>query len=245
MNLQHIKKKLAKVNRFFSYLESNEEQLAQLDKDAFLASIRQLYEACVVAEVQQETAAVQKPVEVKEKTTNEPVSEGPQFVFVQQDSSPKEVSKPKEQPKKISKNQAEVLIDSVNETPVDKDEKSAKPALLTDAKLVSKVESFKEEYEELFQFKAATDLSQKLSETPISDLSKALGLNQKFLYINELFAGDVAQFQQSVKLFNEANDFSLARVHIEKDLVERYEWLNKQKKKIAKDFVKLVRRRYL
>jgi len=105
--------------------------------------------------------------------------------------------------------------------------------------------SFNDDYEELFLFKAATDISQKLSEAPLGDLNKALGLNEKFLYINELYGGDVAKFQASMKVLNDGNNFDNARAHMETELIEKFEWMNKLKKSIAKDFVKLVRRRYL
>ena len=84
-----------------------------------------------------------------------------------------------------------------------------------------------------------------LSEAPIKDLGKALGLNEKFLYINELFNGDVEKFQSSIKILNEGDSFTAARVHIESALIEQHQWMKKLKKPVAKEFVKLVRRRYL
>ena len=46
MNLQNVKKKLDKVNRFYTYLESNQEDTSRIDRDALLSSIRSLYDAC-------------------------------------------------------------------------------------------------------------------------------------------------------------------------------------------------------
>ena len=62
--------------------------------------------------------------------------------------------------------------------------------------------AFKSEYDELFEFKAAAELSQRLSETKINDLNKSMGLNEKFFYINELFGGNSAKFRTCItKLF--------------------------------------------
>ncbi len=97
----------------------------------------------------------------------------------------------------------------------------------------------------MFRYKAATDLSQKLSASKLDDLQKALGLNEKFLYINELFGGDVGQFQNAIKTLNEGEDFDYARRYMEQNLVAQNDWMNKTKRPVAKDFVKLVRRRYV
>lgn len=240
MNLQQIKKKLNKVNQFYDYLQSNQDEIARLDKDAFLATIRDLYEACFDVKNQEEDTAVQVQ---KEEVKAEQKDEGPQFVFVQEEKQEK-------QP------EAEKIVEIVEEKVVVETEAAVEKVSVVDVPQVDEVTKEKEattehaatfnvDFEELFMFKAATDLSQKLSETPLKNLNKALGLNEKFLFINELFAGDVAKFQQSVKVLDEGKDFDLARTHIESELIEQYDWMNKQKKKIAKDFVKLVRRRYL
>lgn len=239
MNLQQIKKKLNKVNQFYDYLQSNQDEIARLDKDAFLATIRDLYEACFDVKNQEEVVAVavqKKAVKVEQK------DEGPQFVFVQED-------KQKKAPvveKTVNVKEEKVVVET--EAIVEKAtvvEVTQVDEAVIEKEVTDNAATFNADFEELFMFKAATDLSQKLSETPLKNLNKALGLNEKFLFINELFAGDVAKFQQSVKVLDEGKDFDFARTHIESELIEQFDWMNKQKKKIAKDFVKLVRRRYL
>ena len=111
---------------------------------------------------------------------------------------------------------------------------------------VEKTTSFNEEYDNLFEVKIATDLSQKLSAAPIADLSRALGLNEKFLYINELFGGDVNTFQATMQKLNEFDDMNQARAYLEKELIEQQGWVSKKERKpVAKNFIKLVNRRYL
>ena len=46
MNLQKVKTTLEKVNRYYAYLESNQELTSRVDFDAFLAAIRNLYDVC-------------------------------------------------------------------------------------------------------------------------------------------------------------------------------------------------------
>lgn len=243
MNLSQIKKKLDKVNRFFSYLESNEDELARLDKDAFMASIRQLYEVCVITEDLPQTVVTKVPSNVVQE---EILDEGPQFVFVQHDQPKKEVDSTQKQLKKKPTFVQEDTLEFIEEKQSIQERQEA--AVVPSVQLppeAAKTSAFNQDFGGLFLFKAATDISQKLSETPLKDLNKALGLNEKFLYINELFAGDVVQFQDSIKQLNDGKDFDEARMYMENDLIQRYDWMNKQKNKLAKDFVKLVRRRYL
>lgn len=260
MNLPNIKQKLDKVNRFYTYLEANQEVLSNIDRDALLAAIRELYDACFEDAASTPTVAVEEKTAPKTTTKEtKTTSKRPKLVFNTPTKTEKEVPAPKEEvaPKVAPKEEPTPEPTPTVEAPAPKEEPIIKqePVVPAPPKATTpepaKEEAptpsndFNEDYEELFMFKVATDLSQKLSEAPIKDLNKALGLNEKFLYINELFNGDVAKFQASVKLFNEAGGFDAARTHIEKDLIETYNWTNKLKKTVAKDFIKLVRRRYL
>ena len=245
MKLEKVKIKLDKVNRFFAYLESNKELVSRVDHDIFLEAIRNLYDVCFddVSE-NQEVLSVTKDENISPDT-----KEG---ILV--DEKNKNIGKP------VKQNVLSEEIKSSNNTKTVSDivESDNMPDHIYSNKVIgekvvkekttvekSLPEKFNNDFDELFVFKAAADLSQKLSDAPIKDLNKALGLNEKFLYINELFSGDVDKFQSSIKILNEGNSFLDARVHIESALIEQHQWMKKTKKPVAKEFVKLVRRRYL
>ena len=208
-----------------------------------MASIRQLYEACVITDHHPQTVATKVTSKVVQE---EILDEGPQFVFVQHNQPKKEVDTTQKQLKKkpavVQEDTPELIEEKQS---VQNQQEAAVVPSVQPSQEATKPSAFNQDFEGLFSFKVATDISQKLSETPLKDLSKALGLNEKFLYINELFAGDVVQFQEAIKQLNDAKDFDEARMHIENDFIQQYDWMNKQKNKLAKDFVKLVRRRYL
>jgi hypothetical protein len=252
MNLKNVKQKLERVNRFYDYLDANQELTSRIDRDALIASIRALYDACFDEEV----ASAAEVATPKVHKTTPPVSKPkdtdkkrPKLVFntdtTNTASEKTTPSEPKQEPVKpepvVEKPVEKPLIQEVptkqEVTPTVEPEASVNAETSSDA--------FNEDYDGLFLFKEATDLSQKLSATPLKDLNKALGLNEKFLYINELFGGDVSKFQAAIKVLNDEKDFDAARSYIESQLVETYNWMKKVKQPIAKDFVKLVRRRYL
>lgn len=270
MNVQNVKQKLDKVNSFYSYLIENQDIVARVDKDAFIASIRALYEACF--EEEQAVAPVAQPkqeeVPQQEEQPTPNTKKRPKLVFNHQNASkqtPKEEPK-KEAPKKEAPKQETPKQEEkppVVEQPPKKEKETPQPEeqptpevspqtepvdplqLVKEKHEAMNEEGFQEAYEPLFRYKAATDLSQKLSASKLDDLQKALGLNEKFLYINELFGGDVGQFQAAIKTLNEGENFDAARHYIEQNLIAQNDWMNKTKRPVAKDFIKLVRRRYV
>lgn len=261
MNLQTIKQRLDKINRLYAYLEDNQDIISIVDRDALLASIRELYDACFDEDIATTTTTTKRPVveepvvAPKEEKTVEvaetPKKKRPKLVF-NTNSTPKQ-ERPTKEEAVVSQKETEIPKAEI------KEEKTPEPVVeptpvvaaqpttpkVETAPTAPTTQGFNEEYEELFLFKAATDLSQKLSAAPLKDLNKALGLNEKFLYINELFGGDVAKFQAAIKTLNNGESFDTARSYIEINLIEQHEWMNKPKKPVAKDFVKLIRRRYL
>lgn len=253
MNVQRIKPHLDKINSLYTYLVENKATLSQLDQDAFLASIRSLYEACILdEEVPQTSIPTTPPVETPPSPTVEPPKpvkkKRPKMVFTtpntstedQDEATPPIVEPPVEEP---SQTESPVVKEALpkEEPPVQKEV----PQQETTPPTQQVTTSFNEDYEELFAFKEATDLSQKLSTSPIEDLSKVLGMNEKYLYINELFGGDVAAFQTTLKQLNNGTHFDQARQYLEQTCIGQHNWMDKNKKVIAKNFVKLVRRRYL
>jgi len=250
MNLKNVKQKLEKVNRFYDYLDANQEITSRVDRDALIASIRALYEACfeeevasaakvIAPQIHKTTPSATKP---KEADTNK---KRPKLVFNTETTNTASEEKPTT-PEQKQEPVVESFVEKTVIKEVPKNQEVA-PKVDVEAKATNETpsNSFNEDYDGLFLFKEATDLSQKLSASPLKDLNKALGLNEKFLYINELFGGDVAKFQAAIKVLNDEKDFDAARSYIESELVETYTWMKKVKQPIAKDFVKLVRRRYL
>lgn len=97
--------------------------------------------------------------------------------------------------------------------------------------------------EKLFEVKQATDLSEKLSESPINDLNRALSINDRLLYMNELFGRDMETLNQSLHILNNYNSMQEARQFLV-NIAEQHDWTNEDRIDIAKSFIKLVRRRY-
>ena len=87
-----------------------------------------------------------------------------------------------------------------------------------------------------------TELAQKLTEEPVKDLRKAIGVNDRFLYINELFRGDEAMYERSIKTINNFSIFAEAEFWIRRELKLKIGWNDTDP--VVKQFDQLVRRRF-
>ncbi|MEQ1745137.1 MAG: hypothetical protein ABMA02_06925, partial [Saprospiraceae bacterium] len=99
--------------------------------------------------------------------------------------------------------------------------------------------------EALFEQKQAVELSDKLSNLPIADLRKAIGLNDKLLLTRELFGEDNSAFDNALNMLNSFSSMDQAKTYLLDQCVMRYRWTEKKRLEIAKNFIKLVRRRYI
>ncbi|WP_132055750.1 hypothetical protein [Pseudocnuella soli] len=87
-----------------------------------------------------------------------------------------------------------------------------------------------------------TELAHVLKDTPIKDLRKAVGVNDKFLFVNELFRGDEAMYERSIKTINSFHIFPEAEYWINRELKVKLGWLDQSP--TVKHFYQLVRRRF-
>lgn len=77
---------------------------------------------------------------------------------------------------------------------------------------------------------------------PVRDLSKAMGINDKFQFINELFRGDRNMFDRSVKTINECGSLNEAEYWIGRELKIKLGWQDTDG--TVQQFYHLIRKRF-
>lgn len=87
-----------------------------------------------------------------------------------------------------------------------------------------------------------TALSDSLKDAPIKDLKKGIGLNDRYLFINELFRGDEAMYERSIKTINGFSIYAEAEYWIKRELKLKLGW--DEKSDAVKQFDHLVKRRF-
>jgi hypothetical protein len=86
------------------------------------------------------------------------------------------------------------------------------------------------------------ELSHTLTSTPIKDLRKAIGVNDRFLFISELFRGDEAMYERSIKTIQNFSIYAEAEFWIRRELKVKIGWLDTDP--VVKQFDQLVKRRF-
>lgn len=87
-----------------------------------------------------------------------------------------------------------------------------------------------------------SELGELLKGTPIKDLRKAIGINDRFVFITELFRGDEPMYERSIKTINGFNIFPEAQYWINRELIVKLGW--DVDAEPVKHFYQLVRRRF-
>lgn len=87
-----------------------------------------------------------------------------------------------------------------------------------------------------------TELIEVLKEAPVKDLRKAIGINDRFLFINDLFRGDENMYERCIKTINSFNIYAEAEYWITRELKVKLGWKDDQPS--AQQFYQLVKRRF-
>lgn len=87
-----------------------------------------------------------------------------------------------------------------------------------------------------------TEVAETLTDPPLKDLKKGIGLNDRYLYINELFRGDETMYERSIKTINSFNIYPEAQYWIERELKIKLGWNDNTP--TVKQFYGLVKRRF-
>jgi hypothetical protein len=85
-------------------------------------------------------------------------------------------------------------------------------------------------------------IAERLQKSKVEDLRKVIGLNQKFLFMNDLFEGEKAHYDFALNFLNELSTLEEADNFIKNDLATKHGWdFNTS---TAKNFKELVERKF-
>ncbi|HSU51338.1 MAG TPA: hypothetical protein VLJ41_12125 [Segetibacter sp.] len=87
------------------------------------------------------------------------------------------------------------------------------------------------------------EMSAMLQEAPIRDLKKAVSINDRHRFINELFRGDETMYERSIKTINTFHIYAEAEFWIQRELKVKLGWDTSLD--LVNTFDQLVRRRFL
>ena len=217
---QQIEYLIKKINDLHEAMKQRQPSIPQAEMDMMMQNLRQLYEAALLLYQNNTFAAL---VELEEKFT--PVQQQPEPVLP---------------PKGIE----------VAEQTVVGNQKVKKTAVNINASLFENVPTLGGKFgsEETLHKKIAgkpssETVAHKIHRNPIKDLKAAIGINEKFLFINKLFGGNNQQYNEAIERINSSANLSSAKEIVEGELFSKYDWHADSGP--VKEFMELVERRFI
>lgn len=200
------------------------------------------------------SAKTEKPSSVEENTEQEEDDKDSVFYFEDSDESEEKEKeeKPKDESSSINtdaeehsvatpKNE-EVNSEFQNETNGTAEKSDYQESQETH--VATQSTSTSTELEELFDISRGNELSDRLSATPVNDILKAMGLNERIFTQNELFGGNHTEFKQTIEKLNSLQSFAEAKNYLKSTIAEKYDWADPERKEIATNFIHIIHRRY-
>ena len=92
------------------------------------------------------------------------------------------------------------------------------------------------------EVKEVREVKDHLVLEPIKDLRSAIGINDKFQFIQELFGGDEKSFEVGIKTINAFKILPEAQFYIKRELREKNNW--DEESNVVKQFDQLIKRRF-
>jgi energy-converting hydrogenase A subunit M len=95
---------------------------------------------------------------------------------------------------------------------------------------------------EKFQSKDKQTLADKLAQSGAKSIMKMLSLNQRFMFVNELFDGNQSQFLSALEYIDQMESFDEASSHIKNSLADKYNWDMETEE--VEEFLELIEKRF-
>lgn len=252
MDLLKAKIYLDKINRDFARMNKDPETILRIDVDIMMANVRELYDALLSEE--NDAPAVHAAKHESHRKSSAPRQSDPiePSAPIASASAPPPVQAPPPPPPPApaapppppeekpapAPPPPPVVAEPIRPSEPLPQVKPPAPAAPVSFPAVPP------EADILFEQKQAKELSEKLSELPIPDLRKAIALNDRLLLTRELFGGDNQAFDNAINALNTFQSMDQAKAYLLDHCVIRYRWTDKKHIETAKNFIKLVRRRY-
>lgn len=121
--------------------------------------------------------------------------------------------------------------------------KEAKPQPTPEKEIEKPVEKLVEESlnEKLSKATEAATIATTIATPKVNDLKSSIGINERFLFINELFEGNFQEYNDTVEAINKIVSLDDA-IRLIEDLKAKHHWEDRED--AANDFMSLIGRKY-
>ena len=243
MQIEKTRILLEKINNLYKSLANDPDHISSIEKDLLKDYVKALYES-----ITDSPNVAQKPASQKAHVAKTKIVEAPPSVSETSGDQPSSSASVDETPIAATPEKKQYSPPRIIELPKETEEEiaSTPPTEAQEVRHEAPVNQMDDELSILFEEEGkSTDTLSKLSNKPIADLTKAISINEKIFTVNELFGGNMIDFEQTLKSLNGCSNYDVASNTVLSEKAKEYDWIHKKRIKKAKNFIKLVRRRYL
>jgi hypothetical protein len=224
MQISKVEKRIKKIASFIEMFKAD-GKLSRIEKDLLLDYVRKLYDE--LSSLDDSEVQTKKSHKTKKEKVTPPK---PESILPDSIAQKIELSTQKEEIVELKEEVIQTKV-AVEIAPV----------------VADKVDVKRDngQINELFTFDEVKDMSDRLSLSKLSNINKAIGINEKIFTIKELFDGDAKIYKNTIEKLNDTKSMDEARAFLSSDIVEKYNWTSDEKMKKAHNFLKIVRRLYV
>lgn len=236
-NVSRLKDTIEKISFQLEFMEK-ENVIYEIDRDVILQYLREAYTQALQLLDEKQAAAIHETAPAtKPEPVKYPVPEAciihtpiaPEIIYHTQTSAAKEQAEPVKETADIARlapiiaSRSEQLQATIE--PKEKQAKKKAAASLFEAPEVvaGLFDTNASVADNLARSQTQASVAQAMHGAPLNDLKKAIGINEKFLFINELFEGSMQAYTDNIEKLNAAAD-KLQANHILESLQIKYNW---------------------
>lgn len=255
MKIKKVGKLLKKLNNLYDNIK-DDGGISQIEKDLFLSYLKDIYEASLDGsdDASRSTSIDDTPIasghlssslaDIPQAIDDEPGSSD-EVEFVEEEerlekktsSAPRSTENTNSHRVNDNKGLSQSTLDTFNKLHPDSE---VEVVTVVDAPAVV----YSDDMLSLFEEVEISEVSERLSMTPVSDLTKAMGINEKIFTVRELFDKDQTLFKNTMAHLNTCADFSEAKKYLMAGVATDLGWDDPAKSKKAINFIRLVQRRF-
>jgi hypothetical protein len=105
--------------------------------------------------------------------------------------------------------------------------------------LSEKISEKKLLHDDLHQKVHYKDVSSRVQAKPVSDISAAIGINERYLYIRELFNNNTREYEHAISILNDSANFNEAYNY----MIREYDW--NMDSELVQGLLEIVRRKFI
>lgn len=218
-----IRQQLSKMMAQTDFLVRNNKLLSRLDIDTMMCNTRELYDLLCSIQANMDVSSIPMEIETNEPTEKQAdnLTENPQSLKTPHacDDLPKEITKEnlnfeaeKAEPEECNEAVCDETLDLFKDQDIVEnepenvvvEEKYEEPQQVVHVLDIDESDLDEETISDKFERQEDNSVAAKFQRKPLNDLKDAIGINDKFLFLNELFKGSMEKYNKSM---NALNDF--------------------------------------